>query len=162
MKPISIQRLIRLKPIGFVRTESTEAEIKENKSEVISEIVVTKEFSNALDGIEEYSHIFVLYFMHRIPKDHRGIMKVHPRGRTDMPLVGVFATRTAYRPNPIGLTLVKLLERRETILKVKGLDALHGTPVLDIKSYDLMDIAEDVKVPEWWIKLKDKQSTDLR
>ncbi len=71
-----------------------------------------------------------------------------------MPLVGVLATRAPHRPNPIGLSLVELVERRGNILKVRGLDALDGSPVLDLKPYDKWDSAEHVRVPEWWTKLE--------
>jgi tRNA-Thr(GGU) m(6)t(6)A37 methyltransferase TsaA len=95
--------------------------------------------------------------MHRIPEEERRIMKVHPRGREDMPLLGVFATRTPYRPNPIGLTLVELMKVEGNVLTVRGLDAFDGTPVLDIKPFDYWDIAEAARVPEWWTRLKEER-----
>jgi tRNA (Thr-GGU) A37 N-methylase len=70
-----------------------------------------------------------------------------------MPLVGVFVARTMLRPNPIGLTLVELIKVDDNVLTVRGLDAYDGTPVLDIKTYDFWDMAENAKVPEWWKKL---------
>ena len=92
--------------------------------------------------------------MHEIPKEERRIIKVHPRGRSDMPLLGAFATRTRLRPNPLGLTLVELLEVEGNVVTVRGLDAFDGTPVLDIKPFDYRDVAEDARVPEWWMKLE--------
>jgi tRNA (Thr-GGU) A37 N-methylase len=81
-------------------------------------------------------------------------MKIHPRSRPDLPLVGFFATRTQYRPNPIGLTLVQLLGRKENILTVKGLDALNGTPVLDIKPISpKTEMPSHFRVPEWYPRL---------
>ena len=71
-----------------------------------------------------------------------------------MPLLGVLSTRTPYRPNPIGLTLVKLMQIEDNTLTVGGLDALDGTQVLDIKPFDFWDMAKDVKVPEWWNRLE--------
>ena len=70
-----------------------------------------------------------------------------------MPLVGVFATRSPRRPNPVGLTLVELVKQDDAVLWVRGLDALDGTPVLDIKPYDDWDSAADFKVPEWLARL---------
>ena len=70
-----------------------------------------------------------------------------------MPLMGVFAIRTNQRPNPIGLTLVQLLEVEGNTLLVRGLDAYDGTPVLDIKPFDAWDTAKDARVPEWWTRL---------
>jgi tRNA-Thr(GGU) m(6)t(6)A37 methyltransferase TsaA len=85
-------------------------------------------------------------------------MKVHPRGRRDLPLLGVFATRTNLRPNPIGLTLVELVKVEGNILKVRGLDAYDGTPVLDVKPFDFWDMAKDAKVPAWWLKLEEEKT----
>jgi tRNA (Thr-GGU) A37 N-methylase len=72
--------------------------------------------------------------------------------------VGVFATRSAHRPNPVGLTLVQLIERKENVLVVKGLDALDGTPVLDVKPFDNWDMTLDFRVPQWHKKLHEKDS----
>lgn len=96
--------------------------------------------------------------MHRISNKERKKMKVHPRGRRDMPLLGVFVTRTPYRPNPIGLTLVELLKVEGNVVTVRGLDAFDGTPILDIKPFDYWDMATNARVPEWWLKLEDEKS----
>ena len=123
--------MIRLKPIGFVKTEASREEVKDRRT--VSEIVLREDLLEALDGIEDFSHLFIIFWMHEVTYDERRTMKVHPRGRADVPLLGVFATRTAHRPNPIGLTLVELLEVKGNVLKVKGLDAFDSAPVLDIK-----------------------------
>ena len=75
-----------------------------------------------------------------------------------MPLLGVFATRTMLRPNPVGVTVVKLVKVEGNVLTIRGLDAFDGTPVLDIKPLDSWDTAKNVKVPEWWIKLKTEKA----
>jgi tRNA-Thr(GGU) m(6)t(6)A37 methyltransferase TsaA len=111
----------------------------------------------ALDGITGFSHLFVLFWLSQIPDEQRMIMKVYPRGRMDMPLLGVFATRTNLRPNPIGLTLVELLKVEGNTLTVRGLDAFDGTPILDIKPFDSWDTAKNARVPDWWIKLNEKK-----
>jgi len=77
---------------------------------------------------------------------------VHPKGRLNIPLQGVFATRTPNRPNPIGVTIVKLLEMRRNVLTVEGLDALDGSPVLDIKPFGKIKVGR-VKVPGWWRRI---------
>ena len=144
-------REIRLEPLGFVQTEAVGKEVR-NKN-VISRIILHEKYTEALEGVEEFSHLFVLFWLHEMSDENRKVMKVHPRGRADMPLLGSFATRTPCRPNPIGLTRVKLLKIEGNILTVQGLDAYDGTPVLDIKPFDSWDTTEDFKVPEWWKKL---------
>lgn len=142
---------IELNPIGFVKTSATEEQIKHRKA--ISEIIILEDLSEALTGVEDYSHLIVIFWMHEIRKLTGTKLKVHPQGRIDLPMVGIFATRTPDRPNQIGLTVVELLKRKKNILKVKGLDALDGTPVLDIKPFDPLDTAEDLRLPAWWKKL---------
>ena len=142
---------IKLKSVGFVQTEAVGKEVR-NKN-VISRIVFRDDLIEALEGVEDFSHLFVLFWLHRMSDEDRKVMKVHPKGRADMPLLGSFATRTPHRPNPIGLTRVKLLRIEGNVLTVQGLDAYDGTPVLDIKPFDSWDTTEDFKVPEWWKKL---------
>jgi tRNA-Thr(GGU) m(6)t(6)A37 methyltransferase TsaA len=95
---------IVLKPIGVVRTTSVGEEVKDKTT--LSQIVIHDEFAEALESIDGFSHLFVLFWLHKISEEKRKTLKVHPRGRRDLPLLGVFATRTMVRPNPIGLTLV--------------------------------------------------------
>jgi tRNA-Thr(GGU) m(6)t(6)A37 methyltransferase TsaA len=114
---------------------------------VDSEIEILEEFSPALDGIEDFSHIIVLYWMHRLA-DLSGPLKVHPAGIQDSPLVGLFATRSPRRPNPLGLSTVRLLSRQDNRLQVAGLDALDGSPVIDIKPYFPSD-PTDLRLPAW-------------
>jgi tRNA-Thr(GGU) m(6)t(6)A37 methyltransferase TsaA len=149
------QKRIILKPIGFVRTQSVGDEVK-NRTRT-SQIVIDSEFSEAIEGIDDFSHVFVLFWLNQVSGQPK-ILKVHPRGREDLPLLGVFATRTKLRPNPIGLTLVELLEVKGNMLVVRGLDAFDETPVLDLKPFDFWDMAEDARVPEWWIKLNREKS----
>ncbi len=108
-----------------------------------------------LDGLDEFSHIMVVFWMHLVPRENRPPTRIHPRGRTDLPLVGLFATRAPHRPNPIGVSVVKLLRRHDNILTVAGLDAINGTPVLDIKSYMTpVDKPEDIRMPDWVSKIR--------
>ena len=152
---ISPQPMV-MKPIGYVRTNAVGDEVKDRTR--TSEIVVMPELAAALDGIDDYSHLYVLFWMHEIAEEKRLMLKVHPRGRTDLPLVGAFAVRTNLRPNPIGLTVVSLVKAKGNILTVRGLDAFNATPVLDIKPYDPWDAAKDAKVPKWWLKLEEEKS----
>jgi len=145
-------RKISFKPIGYVRTDADEDQIRKDRKNVLSEIIISEELTEALDGIEDFSHLFIIFHMHKAFTE-RIDLKVHPRGRLDLPLVGVFATRSPYRPNPIGLTLVELIERKGNKIKVRGLDAINGTPIIDIKPFDPLDLAMKAHVPEWWMEL---------
>ncbi len=147
---------ITLTPVGFVKTKATGREVRHRST--VSEVILLGKLAEALDGIEDFSHLFVVFWMNKISKEERKTMKVHPRGRGDMPLLGVFATRTPFRPNPIGLTLVELLKVERNVLTVRGLDAFDGTPVLDIKPFDYWDTVEAATVPEWWRKLEKERS----
>jgi tRNA-Thr(GGU) m(6)t(6)A37 methyltransferase TsaA len=139
---------IALNPIGFVKTDKSGEEIR--KQHHISQIILNPGLAEALEGIQDFSHLLVIFWMDRISNDERRIMKVHPRGRKDMPLLGIFATRTPFRPNPFGITLVKLLNVEANRLVVQGLDAFNKTPILDIKPFDPWDAVQDSKVPSWW------------
>jgi len=138
-----------LKAIGFV-SNGIKQPIRHGWREVVSEITINRELTEALDGLEEYSHIIVLYWMHQLPEGRKLALKVHPMGNQELPLTGRFATRSPSRPNPVGQATVRLLERRGNTLKVKGLDAIDGTPVIDIKPYiPGYDSAADAKAPRW-------------
>ncbi len=149
-------RSVRLRPIGRVRCSFTEDEIKARRGSIVSEVVIDAPYAKALDGIESYSHLFVIFYMHKVPPRETRTLKVHPRGRTDLAKVGVFATRSRSHPNRIGLAVVKLLGRRKNSLRVQALDALDGTPVLDIKPYDHIDVQKGIRVPKWWHALRTK------
>lgn len=144
---------IVLKPIGTVRSEVKE-QMAGGWAEVTSEIAIAEELAECLEGVEEFSHIIVVYWMHRIPKG-RPPAKVHPRGRADLPLVGLFATRAPYRPNSLGVCVARLEQRIGNTLRVVGLDAIDDTPVIDIKPYlPRLDSPRDVRIAAWAKKLE--------
>jgi tRNA (adenine37-N6)-methyltransferase len=119
-------------------------------AEVISEVVLDEPLKDGLDGIEEFTHVLILFWMHRAAEAEPVRMRRRPQGRPDMPEVGIFAQRARHRPNPIGVTAVKLLRREGKRLIVQGLDAINGTPVVDVKPYvPAFDAAESVRVPGW-------------
>jgi len=142
---------ILLRSIGVVRNAIINPG-QHDCDDMISELVIDTALAEALDGLEQFSHIIVIYWMHRNADMTNTPLKVHPRKRQDIPLMGLFATRAPYRPNPIGLSIVKLLERGSTNLKVIGLDAIDGTPIIDIKPYLSGDTVPDIKTPEWITK----------
>ncbi len=138
-----------LKAIGIVRNEVKQPS-RRDYAEVVSEIIIDTGLTEALDNLDEFSHLIVLYWMHQLPAGKQLSLKVHPMGKSELPLVGRFATRSPNRPNPVGQAMVRLLQRRGNILKVKGLDAIDGTPVIDIKPYiPGYDSATDAKAPPW-------------
>ena len=143
---------IKLKSIGYVRRVFKQENVKDRS--LVSEIIIQKGLAKALEGIDEFSHVFVLFYMHQVSEKDKKALKVHPRGRMDLPLVGLFATRTPLRPNSVGLTVVELLKRKENVLVVRGLDAFDGTPVLDLKPYDNWDAVVNIHIPEWRKKLE--------
>jgi len=165
---------IVLKPVGFVRNSITEGSYPAGKPpdpvaepdkyalwrerirqakqarNSVSELVIDDKLDGILDGIEEFSHLLVLYWADRIPEERRSTLKVHPMGREDFPLLGIFATRSPVRPNPILATIVRLLERKGNVLKVQGIEAINGSPILDIKPQtdDQYD-ADQRRIPDW-------------
>lgn len=141
---------IKLNPIGYAKND--EKQHFGSWRNVVSEIVVEDVWKDALLGLQDFSHIIVIYFMHEIKTcDIRHI----PQGKKgEVPEVGIFACRCPARPNPIGISTVKLLSVKDNVLSVQGLDVIHGTPILDIKPYTPQyDAAHNPKVPEWINKL---------
>lgn len=103
----------------------------------------------ALDGLDGFSHIWLIWWLDArdAPPDQ---LRVHPERREDTPLVGIFATRSPHRPNPIAMTAVRLVELHSRRLRVRGLDARQGTPVLDIKPYIRRgDLIAGATMPDW-------------
>jgi tRNA (adenine37-N6)-methyltransferase len=145
---------IVLQPIGFVHTDATGKDVR-NKS-LISTIELRKGLTEALEGLSEFSHVIVLFYLNQVTNLEDLPLKIHPRGRQDLPLVGVYATRTNLRPNQIGVTVVELLKIEGSTLTVRGLDAYDGSPVLDVKPYDLWDSKPDARVPMWRQKLEEE------
>ena len=141
-----------LKAVGVVRNEVKQAPGSGyHWRDIVSEIIIDDNLTEALDGLDEFSHIIVLYWIHRSRRPSP--MKVHPRGDPERAMRGVFSTRSPSRPNPIGKATVRLLERKGNILKVRGLDAIDGSPILDIKPYiPGYDSVDDAGVPSWMVK----------
>ena len=136
-------------PVGVVRNAVKEPQMGGWES-VESRIAVRRELTGALDGIEGYSHVIVLFWAHRVPEEERGATRIHPMGDPALPLLGIFATRTQLRPNPIGVSVVPLLARKGNELRVRGLDAIDGTPVLDVKPYiPHYDSVPQATIPAW-------------
>jgi len=138
-------------PIGYAKNKVEIPQVG-GWAGVASEIVLKKKFAQGLDGIEEFSHVLVVYWMDKV----RGFsLKHRPQGNLKVPKVGIFACRCPNRPNPIGITTAKLVSRKENVLKVVGLDVINKTPILDIKPYTRnYDTAKNARYPRWVDKLR--------
>jgi len=120
-------------PVAWVRGGRTQPE-DDSWDQVTAEIVLEERFGpEALAGLDSFSHIEVVFHFDRVAEAAVETGARHPRGRADWPLAGIFAQRGKARPNRIGVTACRLLSVTGRTLKVRGLDAIDGTPVLDIK-----------------------------
>jgi tRNA-Thr(GGU) m(6)t(6)A37 methyltransferase TsaA len=138
---------VLLRPIAICRTETPDQNVAKSRRDMITTIQVFAPYRKGLLGIEDYSHLMVIFWMHRaldLP------LVTHPRGDTALEKVGAFALRGRNHPNSLGLAVVQLLSNDTNEISVKGLDAFDGTPVLDIKPYDDYDVVENPRVPEWF------------
>jgi tRNA-Thr(GGU) m(6)t(6)A37 methyltransferase TsaA len=154
---------ITFEPIGFVRNEYPYGQKPLTWQGTSAHIEIAPRWMAALDGLDEFSHINVLCYLHKMHGE-TPVLQIHPQRNPDMPQVGLFATRTPLRPNPISLTVVRLIERQENVLHVQNLDMYDGTPVLDIKPYLTRgDQQLEATCPEWIHRLwaihdKERQS----
>jgi tRNA-Thr(GGU) m(6)t(6)A37 methyltransferase TsaA len=149
---------IQIDPIGFVRRTASHQDVRDKR--LVSQIVLRRELAPALDRIDEWSHIYVLYWLHKVSRSEEPVLQFPDSGAASPPL-GILATRAPIHPNPIGLTLVELVHREKNVLWVRGLDAYDGTPVLDIKPYPDWErgrliVVTDFQVPEWLMRLVDE------
>jgi tRNA-Thr(GGU) m(6)t(6)A37 methyltransferase TsaA len=142
---------MRIKPIGIIHSpfqSGEETPIQPSCSRATGQVEVFKEYQEGMEDIEGFSHIILIYWFH---KSKGYSLKVKPF--LDDALRGVFATRAPSRPNQIGISVVRLLERKENILYVKGIDVLDGTPLLDIKPH-VPDFESGEMVKIGWIEGK--------
>ena len=167
---------IELRPVGVIRNEIDEPflkageagiEIKERIAAIKahvrkirkmkSEIVINRELSGILDGVKDYSHLVILYWAHQVPEQSRSITRVHPMGRKDIPLTGIFSTCSPVRPNSVLTTVVQLVNINENVLEVIGIDAINGSPVIDIKPYVRQWYPQEgIQIPEWMRRLQEE------
>lgn len=145
---------IQVQPIAYV--SNTRKEITDDYwGGMVSEIELTDDFSEeAFKGLNEFSHIEIIFYFDKADDSKTTTGSKHPRGNHSWPVTGIFAMRGKDRPNHIGLTIAKIKEVKGKTLYVTGLDAIDGTPVLDIKPV-LREFlpAEDVKQPDWSTEL---------
>jgi tRNA-Thr(GGU) m(6)t(6)A37 methyltransferase TsaA len=145
-------------PIGFVRTKLSDEEVRNKPyDELLADIEILSEYTEGLEGINGFSHLLVFFYLNKVTIEQRKPLMTRPRSVVryglsleELPLVGVFCLDTPHRPNPIGLSVVELLWRKERILRVKGLDAINETPVLDLKPYSPARRINKFEVPDWY------------
>ena len=139
---------ITLTPIGIVKNSVT---IRKDTSwgDDVSLIKLDEQYASGLKGLEEFSHAIILFHLDKAKYEKEKHLQRRPQNRDDMPLVGIFSQRGKDRPNRIGMTAVEIVSVEEDTLVVKGLDAIDGTPVLDIKPYYPAYDKKDASVPEW-------------
>ena len=146
--------MISRKPIGEIVNERKIVE-DDNWGEIISIIKLNDSFDeSALKGINEFSHLEIIYYFDKVEDSKIITGARHPRNLEHVPEVGIFAQRVKNRPNKLGLTTVKLLRVENKTLHVKGLDAINGTPVLDIKPVfrqflPQVSYHDEIKQPDW-------------
>ena len=129
-----------VRPVGFVRRDGDTILIR-----------IDEEFQDALLGLEGFSHILVLYWFHENDRPEiRRTLRVHPRKDKKNPLMGVFGTHSPARPNLIGVTRCKIIDISDGSIRIEGIDAFDGSPVIDIKGYipDKTPLT-DVRLPDW-------------
>ncbi|MBP6013527.1 MAG: SAM-dependent methyltransferase [Alphaproteobacteria bacterium] len=138
-------------PIGIIKSPRVEP-TDDFWGDLISEIHLDKDqfTPEALFGLGDFSHAEILFLMHKVPPNEVEKGARHPRGRKDWPLVGIFGQRGKGRPNRIGLSRCTIQRVEGTVLTVRALDAIDGTPVLDIKPYMReLDPIGDLRQPAW-------------
>lgn len=141
---------IEMLPIGIVRGGRAEP-IDDDWGDMLCEIVLDDRFPpDALDGLDEFSHLDVVYVFDQVDEASVTVDARHPRGRTDWPRVGIFAQRAKGRPNRIGVTTCEIVDVDQRVVTIRGLDAIDGTPVLDLKPY-MTEFAPrtPVRQPTW-------------
>ncbi|MBS1914235.1 MAG: tRNA (N6-threonylcarbamoyladenosine(37)-N6)-methyltransferase TrmO [Bacteroidetes bacterium] len=142
-----------MQTIGYVHSPVA-LETDEGWGNAVAEIHLYDDLAAGLHGLTDFSHAVIVFLMHHASFDPARHLLRAPRDRNDMPRTGIFAQRAKHRPNPIGITTVPILGIAPGVLRVRGLDAIDGTPVLDIKPYvPAFDAVENPTVPEWMDRL---------
>jgi tRNA-Thr(GGU) m(6)t(6)A37 methyltransferase TsaA len=148
------RQMIEMRPIGFV--SRTAPDENDRDRSLVAKVVFDEDLTSALDGIEEWSHIYVIFWLNSV------VYAAEPELCHQGSGVGVFAARSPIHPNPLGLTLVELVKREGNVLSVRGLDAYDGTPVVDVKPYPDWEhghfiVVTDYKVPGWLTEIMERQ-----
>jgi len=141
--------MFEIAPVAWVTAERTEP--KDDNWAGLSKIVLDESMPDeAFEGIEEFSHLHVIFYFHKADPAKMTRGKRHPRNNPNWPEVGVFASRGKNRPNQLGLTTVKLIKHEGREIIVEKLDAINGTPVIDIKPVERQFLPDgEIRQPQW-------------
>ncbi len=134
MSPNTLLGSVVFTPIGYVTSSYNEPGDPKTLRNSESVLILDKKYIGALDGLDRYRYLLVIYYFHRSSGYHE---RVHPMGDQSIPKRSVLSTRSPCRPNPIGITVVEIRSVKGNVIRVTGLDALNGTPILDIKPYEV-------------------------
>jgi len=140
---------IELVPVGFV-ANSVKETVDDNWGSVVSRLNIEPQFARGIRHLDQFSHAIIITYLHHSRFDPAKDLVRRPRGLGSMPEVGIFSQRAKDRPNPIGITTVKIVAVGDNYVDVRGLDAIDGTPIVDIKPYYLQfDSVPSAKTPPW-------------
>jgi tRNA-Thr(GGU) m(6)t(6)A37 methyltransferase TsaA len=152
-----------LRPIGIIHTSLSDDEVRNSLTGVPGVIEVFEEFAGGLKGIDGFSHLIVVAYLHKVSDELRNVLEVRPRrllrlglSIDEIPTVGVFCTDSPHRPNPIAITIVRLVRREGRFLYVEGLDLFNGTPVIDLRPYTPDRVVSNPTLPQWYVELLNK------
>jgi len=158
---------VKLRPVGVVRVGASDEEVSSSLSGVPGVVEVFPEFAEGLEGIDGFSHLILVAYLHKVPSERKAL-KVRPKhfaklgiSINEVPEVGVFCTDSPRRPNPIALSIVRLVKREGRLLYVEGLDLFDGTPVLDIRAYTPDRAVLEAEVPKWYRELLERAKHGL-
>jgi tRNA-Thr(GGU) m(6)t(6)A37 methyltransferase TsaA len=142
---------ITIKSIGIAKNQNRQH--FGGWKDVMTKIIINKKYQDGLEGLKDYSHVLVLFWMHEVKTCE---LRHVPQGKIgEVPEVGIFACRCVQRPNPIGVSIGEIITIKGSIITLKGLDVIDNTPIIDIKPYTPQyDTLSDVKTPDWVNKLE--------
>jgi len=155
---------IMIRPIGYVHTSYSDIEVSQSWPRGVSGYIeILPEYLDGLRGLEDFSHVIILAWLHKVTEENRHVLKVRYRRLTraginleELPEVGVFTSDSPHRPNPLAVTIARVREVKGNIIQVDGLDLYDGTPVLDLRAYTPSYSIKDFTIPPWYQRLLEK------
>ena len=135
-----MENTITIIPVGVIHSKNNSSSVE-----------IFDEYSDALLGLEGFSHIIILAWFHaNDTRQKRAILRVHPWGNRNYPLTGVFATRSPVRPNPVSHFTSRILSVKDNIVQIESINAFEGSPVIDLKPFiPAEDAPSNIKLPDW-------------